>query len=39
MKFFVVRRMVLALGVFDLWGNFRRLNAGPADIPFHSDGD
>jgi uncharacterized protein YybS (DUF2232 family) len=31
--------MVLALGVFDLWGNFRRLSAGPADIQFHTDGE
>jgi hypothetical protein len=31
--------MVLALGVFDLWGNFRRLSTGPADIQFHTDGD
>jgi ribosomal protein S18 len=35
----VVTAMVLALGVFDLWGNFRRLNAGPADVPFHGDGE
>ena len=35
----VVTAMVVALGVFDLWGNFRRLNAGPADVPFHSDSD
>jgi uncharacterized protein YybS (DUF2232 family) len=36
----VVAAMVLALGVFDLWGNFRRLGAdGPADIPLNSDGD
>jgi len=31
---------VLALGIFDLWGNFRRLGStGPADIPFHTDGE
>jgi uncharacterized protein YybS (DUF2232 family) len=36
----VVAAMVLALGVFDLWGNFRRLGAdGPADIPLNSDGE
>jgi uncharacterized protein YybS (DUF2232 family) len=35
----VIAAMVLALGVFDLWGNFRRLNAGPADVPFHTDGE
>lgn len=35
----VVTAMVLALGVFDLWGNFRRLGAGSADVPFHTDGE
>jgi len=36
----VVAAMVLALGVFDLWGNFRRLGVdGPADIPLNSDSD
>jgi hypothetical protein len=35
----IVAAMVLMLGVFDLWGNFRRLNMGPADVPFHTDGD
>lgn len=35
----VVAAMVLVLGVFDLWGNFRRLNVGPADVPFHTDGE
>jgi uncharacterized protein YybS (DUF2232 family) len=30
--------MVLVLGVFDLWGNFRRLSTGPADVQFHTDG-
>ncbi len=36
----VVAAMVLALGIFDLWGNFRRLGStGPADIPFHTDGE
>jgi len=35
----IVAAMVLALGVFDLWGNFRRLSTGPADIPFHTDGE
>jgi hypothetical protein len=34
----LVTAMVLALGVFDLWGNFRRLGAGPADVRFHTDG-
>ena len=35
----LVTAMVLALGVFDLWGNFRRLSTGPADVQFHTDGD
>ena len=35
----IVTIMVLALGVFDLWGNFRRLRTGPADVQFHADGD
>jgi len=35
----VVAALVLALGVFDLWGNFRRLGAGPADVRFDTDGD
>jgi uncharacterized protein YybS (DUF2232 family) len=35
----IVAAMVLALGIFDLWGNFRRLSAGPADLGLHSDGD
>ena len=35
----VVTAMVLALGVFDLWGNFRRLSTGPADIQIHTDGE
>jgi hypothetical protein len=35
----VIAALVLVLGVFDLWGNFRRLNAGAADVPFHSDND
>ena len=30
---------VLVLGIFDLWGNFRRLSTGPADIQFHTDGE
>jgi hypothetical protein len=34
----VVAILVLVLGIFDLWGNFRRLNAGPADVRFHTDG-
>ncbi len=33
----VITIMVLALGIFDLWGNFRRLNAGPADVRFNTD--
>jgi len=32
----VLAAVVLALGVFDLWGNFRRLGNGPA---LHADGD
>ena len=32
----VVTVMVLALGVFDLWGDFRRLSA-PADVRFNAD--
>ncbi|MFQ5667260.1 MAG: DUF2232 domain-containing protein [Candidatus Binatia bacterium] len=35
----VVAAMVLALGIFDLWGNFRRSSAGPADVQFHTDGE
>jgi uncharacterized protein YybS (DUF2232 family) len=35
----VATAMVLALGVFDLWGNFRRLGVGPADVSFHTDGE
>ncbi len=35
----VVAAMVLALGVFDLWGNFRRSSAGPADVSFPTDGE
>jgi uncharacterized protein YybS (DUF2232 family) len=35
----VATAMVLALGVFDLWGDFRRLNVGPADVSFHTDGE
>lgn len=35
----VIMAMVLALGVFDLWGNFRRLNVDPANISFHTDGE
>ncbi len=35
----VVTAMVLALGVFDLWGNFRRLSTGPADASVHPDGE
>lgn len=31
--------IVLALGVFDLWGNFRRLSTGSADMQVHSDGE
>jgi len=35
----IVTAMVLALGVFDLWGNFRRLSTGPANIQIHTDGE
>lgn len=35
----LVTALVLALGVFDLWGNFRRLSTGPADVQLHTDGD
>lgn len=35
----IVAAMVLALGVFDLWGNFRRLGTGSADLPFDGDGE
>jgi uncharacterized protein YybS (DUF2232 family) len=31
--------VVLALGIFDLWGDFRRLHTGPADASIGSDGD
>lgn len=34
----VVAGIVLALGVFDLWGDFRRLSAGAADMQIPSDG-
>lgn len=35
----LVTAVVLALGVFDLWGDFRRLSTGPADVQFHTDGE
>jgi uncharacterized protein YybS (DUF2232 family) len=35
----IVAGIVLALGVFDLWGNFRRLSVGPADIQIPGDGE
>jgi len=36
----VVTAMVLALGVFDLWGNFRRLGTtGPANVPLDTEGE
>jgi uncharacterized protein YybS (DUF2232 family) len=35
----LVTAMVLALGVFDLWGNFRRLSTGAADVQIHTDGE
>jgi len=35
----IVAGVVLALGVFDLWGNFRRLTVGSADVQFPSDGE
>jgi uncharacterized protein YybS (DUF2232 family) len=35
----IVAGIVLALGVFDLWGNFRRLTVGSADVQFPSDGE
>ncbi|HVO28263.1 MAG TPA: DUF2232 domain-containing protein [Candidatus Margulisiibacteriota bacterium] len=35
----VVTAIVLVLGIFDLWGNFRRLSAGSAGVQFHSDGE
>lgn len=31
--------VVLALGIFDLWGDFRRLQTGAADASLGSDGD
>lgn len=36
---YVIAALVLALGIFDLWGNFRRLSTGPANISLHPDGD
>ena len=33
----VVAAVVLLLGVFDLWADFRRLTATPADMQFHPD--
>lgn len=35
----VVAMLVLALGVFDLWGNFRRLGVGPSNLGIDPDGD
>lgn len=35
----IVAGIVLALGVFDLWGNFRRPNAGAADMQIPGDGE
>ncbi len=35
----IIAAIVLALGVFDLWGNFRRLSAGSADIQISGDGE
>jgi uncharacterized protein YybS (DUF2232 family) len=36
----IVAALVLVLGVFDLWGNFRRLGIDrPADIPLNNDGE
>lgn len=34
----VLTALVLALGIFDLWGDFRRLHSGTADASFGSDG-
>ena len=33
----VVAAVVLLLGVFDLWADFRRVTATPADMQFHPD--
>jgi hypothetical protein len=35
----IVAGVVLVLGVFDLWGNFRRLSVGPADMGIPGDGE
>ena len=35
----VATAIVLALGIFDLWGNFRRSTAGPANVRFGADGE
>lgn len=35
----IIAAVVLALGVFDLWGNFRRLSTGSADMQISSDGE
>ena len=35
----IVAGIVLALGVFDLWGNFRRPSAGAADMQIPGDGE
>lgn len=35
----VVTAAVLALGVFDLWGNFRRLGVGSTSVPLDSNSD
>ena len=35
----IIAGIVLALGVFDLWGNFRRLSAGSPNIQIPTDSD
>lgn len=35
----IVAGLVLALGVFDLWGDFRRLSVGAADMQIPGDGE
>lgn len=35
----IVAGIVLALGIFDLWGNFRRLSIGSADVQLPGDGE
>jgi uncharacterized protein YybS (DUF2232 family) len=35
----IIAGIVLALGIFDLWGNFRRMNAGSPNMQIPTDSD